>query len=98
MLGFEVFQAADEAVEGSIGDFRIVLDVIEIFVMPDFFAQAFDFGGGAPFWFGRHGNLGSGMQSVKSAGYYTMRDCFVIRREDGGTKTNPCLTESKTRS
>ena len=42
MLGFEVLQLLHQLVEFGVADFGIVEDVIEIFVVADFFAQSLD--------------------------------------------------------
>ena len=44
---FELLELIEQLVEGRVGNFRIVHDVIQIFVMANFFAQALDFFGGS---------------------------------------------------
>src|ERR1700719_3207626 len=49
--GFQLFELAHQAVVGSIRNFRVVRDVIAVFMMAQLFAQIFDFvfyGGAGP--------------------------------------------------
>src|SRR4029077_7695195 len=94
VLGFQLLQLIEQTVKSSVGDLGIVLDVIKIFVTPNFIAQALDFfccvtalGHVTPV---RLGNT-SGMPAVKTAGYYTMRVRFSRMAQTA------CPTESKTR-
>jgi hypothetical protein len=43
VLVFQLLELAHQLVEGRIGNFRVVGHVIEVFVAPDFIAQAFNF-------------------------------------------------------
>src|ERR1700681_1066989 len=89
MLDFELLELVHESVKGSVGNFWIVYDVIEVLVTLNFFAQALDFSSGVTAF--RHGNLDSGMWAVKTPVYYTMRPCS----KNPGTA--PCQTELTTR-
>jgi hypothetical protein len=46
VLGFQILEPLHQPVEGRVGDFGIVGDVIEVFVAANFFAQALDLFGG----------------------------------------------------
>ena len=45
MLGLKLLEAVHQPVEGGVGNFGIVRDVIEVFVAANFLAQALDFFG-----------------------------------------------------
>src|SRR6202049_2265087 len=83
MLGFELLELVHEPVKGSVRNFWIVYNVIQILVTLNFFAQALDFSSGVTAF--RHGNLDSGMRSVKTPLYYTMRLCS----KNSGTDAMP---------
>ncbi len=51
MIALEILQLAQERVELGVGDLRVLVDVVALFVMADLLAKLFDAGGGI------HGSL-----------------------------------------
>ena len=62
MLGFQVLQLLHQLVEVEVADFRLVEDVVEVFVVADFFAEGVDLFSGV-FCGGHRGRIIFGRRS-----------------------------------